>query len=76
MAGHIINFQGGWTHISCPNIYCYKGLTFEMHNYCGPARCNKDGELSKVGMGRKFWKIFKQWDKLSPSKKKRTLIFS
>ncbi len=76
MAGHIVNFQGGWAHISCADIYRYHGVTFEMHRYCGPMRCRKDGEPSNVNMGRKFWKMFKEWDKLSPSKKKKTLIFS
>jgi len=77
MAGHIVNFNGGWAHISCPNIYRYHGVTFEMHNYCGPmGYVNKNGEPSKRNMGRKFFKMFTQWHKLSPSKKKRTLIFS
>lgn len=76
MAGHLIKTKDSWTHISCPNIYKYHGLIFEFHPYCGPARCRKDLELSKVNMGRRFWKIFNKWIKLPPSKKKRTLVFS
>jgi hypothetical protein len=76
MAGHILKFNGGWCHISNPNIYKYKGLIFEFHPYCGPMLCKKNGELSKRNFGRKSWKIFEKWQKLSPSKKKRTLIYS
>jgi hypothetical protein len=44
MAGHFIKFNEGWAHISCPNIYKYHGITFEVHNYCGPmGRIKKDG---------------------------------
>lgn len=76
MAGHIINFNGGWAHISLPDIYKYKGVTFEFHRYCGPMRLKKDGNPSDVPMGRKFWKMFEKWQKLPPSKKKRSLIYS
>jgi hypothetical protein len=76
MAGHIVNFNGGWTHFSCPDIYRYRGVTFEFHRYCGPIRLKKNGDPSNVPMGRKFWAMFEAWQKLSPSKKKRTLIYS
>jgi hypothetical protein len=76
MAGHFIKTGDSWTHLNCPNIYKYKGIIFEFHPYCGPARCNKDLELSDIKMGRKFWKMFDSWQKLSPSKRKRTLIYS
>jgi len=75
MAGHIVKFNGGWAHITCPNIYRYKGITFEFHPYCGPFRSKKNGDESKVLMGRKFFKMLDNWIKLPPSKKKRTLIY-
>ena len=34
--------------------YKYKGFLMEIHRYHGPARLNKDGELSKRS-GKKFW---------------------
>jgi len=76
MAGHIVNFNGGWAHISCPDIYRYHEITFEFHPYCGPTRLKNNGDPSNVPMGRKFWKMFDKWQKLSSSKRKRTLIYS
>lgn len=76
MAVHIVKFNGGWCYFSMPNIYRYHGMTFEWHNYFGPMLCKKDGEPSKRNFGRKGYKILDAWDKLTPSKKKRTLIFS
>jgi hypothetical protein len=57
-----------------PRIYSYHGWTFEDHHYCGPHPLNKDGELRKGWPGRKFWKMYNQWQKLPPSKKERTRI--
>ncbi len=76
MAGHFIPFNGGVAHINCPNIYRYRGVTFEWHNYLGPLLCRKDGEPSKRNIGRKTGAVISAWHKLSPSKKKRTLIYS
>jgi hypothetical protein len=77
MAGHIIQLQVGWCHLSCPNIYRYHGLTFEFHPYCGISICNKDGNPRKnPNIGRRSGKIIEAWLLLSPSKQKRTLIFS
>ena len=76
MALHIKNINGSPCFVTMPNIYKYHGIIFEFHRYCGPIRCNKNLEVSKVGMGRKFFKVFDKWNKLTPSKKKRTLIYS
>lgn len=63
--------------MSCPNIYRYQGLTFEFHPYCGFSICNKDGNpRKKPNIGRRSCKIIEAWILLSPSKQKRTLIFS
>ena len=60
--------------IICYNrFYAYKGIRFEM-GYGFVARVNKDLEPSRRGEGRKFWKVFVQWQKLPPSKRKRTEI--
>lgn len=36
---------------------------FEMHPYCGPIRCNKDGEPSAKDFGPRssFWPLFERW---------------
>jgi len=76
MSDHFINFASGNCIISNANIHKYKGLTFEFHNYCGPMRLNKNGEPSKRNFSVKEYKIIAKWYKLTPSKKKRTLIFN
>lgn len=34
---------------------------FEMHQYCGPIRLRKDGEVSKQDFGAYFWPLFEKW---------------
>ncbi len=76
MAGHFIKINGGAAHLNCPNIYQFKGTIFEFHPYCGPMRCKKNGDPSNVPMGRKFWEAFEEWQKLTVTEQKETLIFS
>lgn len=57
-----------------PKIYSYHGWTWEDHYWCGPSPLRKDGEVRVRGPGRKFWKMYAQWKKLSPSKRLRTRI--
>lgn len=76
MSDHFIKFQNGSCIISCPNIYKYKGLVFEFHSYLGPFRLNKNLEPSKRNFSNKEYEIISQWVKLTPSKKKRTLIYN
>jgi hypothetical protein len=56
------------------NVYQYKGFTFEFHSLFGPVKVNKDFNPSAC-MGRKFFKTFQEWDKLSKEEKLDTLIF-
>lgn len=74
MSDHFFKTDNGLGIISLANIYKYKGLTFEFHNYCGPMRLNKDLEPSRREFFKSEYKIIEQWCKLTPSKKKRTLI--
>lgn len=76
MSDHFFKINNGLGIISCPNIYKFKGLIFEFHNYCGPMRLNKDGEPSKRNFSKHEYEIIEKWCKLSPSKKKRTLIYN
>jgi hypothetical protein len=56
------------------NVYEFKGFTFEYHTLFGPVKVNKDFNPSAC-MGRKFFKAFDEWAKLSDEQKFDTLIF-
>ena len=56
------------------NIYEFGGFTFEFSNFLGPLKLNKDLNPSAC-MGRKFFKVFEEWNKLSDVEKLDTLIF-
>jgi hypothetical protein len=56
------------------NVYQFKGFTFEYHTLFGPVKLKKNWD-SASAMGRKFWKMYSEWDKLTPEEKKETLIF-
>ena len=56
------------------SIYQYKGFTFEFSNFLGPLKLNKDLTPS-AAMGRKFFKAFDEWAKLTKEEKAKTLIF-
>ena len=56
------------------NVYQYKGFTFEFHSLFGPVKVNKDFNPS-AAMGRKFYKVYSEWDKLTKEEKTETLIF-
>lgn len=36
---------------------------FEMHQYCGPMRCKKNGDGSKQDFGADFWPMFERWQR-------------
>ena len=56
------------------NIYQFKGFTFEFHSYLGPVKVKKNFDPASA-MGRKFWKAFAEWDKLTKEEKLETQIF-
>jgi len=56
------------------NIYQYKGFIFEFHSYLGPVKVKKNFDPASA-MGRKFWKAFAEWDKLTKEEKLETQIF-
>jgi len=56
------------------NIYEFGGFTFEFSNFLGPLKLNKD-LMPSAAMGRKFFKAFEEWAKLSDEEKLETLIF-
>jgi hypothetical protein len=59
--------------ITVADVYRYKGFVFEMHRYCGPCKLKKDFEPA-AAMGRKFWKIWGEWNELSDEEKTATQI--
>jgi hypothetical protein len=60
--------------MTVPNIYQYKGFIFEFHSYLGPVKVKKNFDPASA-MGRKFWKAFAEWDKLSADEKLETQIY-
>ena len=60
--------------MTVPNVYQYKGFTFELHTLFGPIKVKKDFNPSAC-MGRKFFKVFDEWNKLSDVEKLDTQIF-
>lgn len=56
------------------SIYQFKGFIFEFNNFFGPLKLNKD-LMPAAAMGRKFWKAFDEWSKLTKEEKAETLIF-
>ena len=59
--------------VTYANIYRFKGFTFEVHHFCGPAKLKKDFSAAER-TGRKFWKVFAEWDKLTDAEKAETQI--
>lgn len=76
MADHFVKSSSGWAIISMANIYSYKGLIFEFHNYCGPMRLNKDGNPSKRDFYKSEYKIIDSFCRLSKRQRKKFLISS
>ena len=60
--------------LTVANVYQYKNFTFEFHTLFGPVKVNKNFEPSAC-MGRKFFKVFSEWDKLTKDEKAETQIF-
>jgi hypothetical protein len=60
--------------MTVPNIYQFKGFLFEFHSYLGPVKVKKNFDPASA-MGRKFWKAFAEWDKLTKEEKLETQIF-
>jgi len=59
--------------ITYANIYRFKGFTFEVHHFFGPAKLKKDFSPA-AREGPKFWKVFGEWDKLTDPEKAETQI--
>lgn len=57
----------GW--VCGPRLYEYDGWFFEESSYASPWPLRKDGELRKRA-GRKFWKMFTKFNKLSKKEKR------
>jgi hypothetical protein len=75
MATHyLINAEGKIDGImTLANIYQFKGFTFESHCYLGPQRLKKNFDPASR-MGRKFFQVYAEWNKLTPEEKLKTQI--
>lgn len=51
----------------------YKGFYFENNSYSVPWPLKKNGD-PKAQAGRTFWKMFREWDKLSLAKREKTMV--
>ena len=56
------------------NVYKFKGFTFEYSDFLGPLKVNKNFEPA-AAMGRKFYKVYREWNKLTTEEKASTQIF-
>ena len=56
------------------NVYEFKGFTFEYSDFLGPLKVNKNFEPA-AAMGRKFYKVYREWNKLTKEEKAATQIF-
>jgi hypothetical protein len=54
-------------------VYEYKGFFFEVHRYMGPCKLKKNGDPAER-QGRRFWKVWEEWDRLSAEEKEKTLV--
>ncbi len=60
--------------MTVPNIYQFKGFIFEFHSYLGPVKVKKNFDPASA-MGRKFWKMYAEWNQLTPEEKLKTQIY-
>jgi hypothetical protein len=71
---HLTNPDGSlYAIMKVPNVYQYKLFMFEIHPYLGPIKLKSDCNPASR-MGRKFFKAFAEWDKLTPEEKLKTQI--
>lgn len=56
------------------NVYKFKGFTFEYSDFLGPLKVNKNFEPA-AAMGRKFYKVYREWNNLTKEEKEATQIF-
>ena len=72
---HLIDADGRrYGIMTLANIYQYKGFLFEFHTLLGPVKLKKNWD-SAAAMGRKFWKAYSEWDKLTAEEKRETQIY-
>jgi hypothetical protein len=59
-------------HISSvPPFYRFDGIFFEVHRYFGPYPLNNDGDPRGIPPGRRFWRMWEKFSKLSPADKEK-----
>ena len=59
--------------ISVSDTYNYQGFTFDYHSHLGPTKLNTDRNES-ARTGRKFWKAFTAWERLTNEEKEATRV--
>lgn len=75
MSTYYLKSGDGYSLVSIADVYRFKGVTFQWHNYLGAMLCRKDGEPSKRSIGRKSEAVINQWLKLPKAKREKTRIY-
>jgi hypothetical protein len=71
---HLTNPDGSiYGIMTVLDVYQYKLFMFKVDPYLGPIKLKSDcNEASR--MGRKFYKVYDEWNKLTPEEKRKTQI--
>ena len=71
---HLTNPDGTlYAIMTVPDVYQFKGFIFEVHFCLGPQKLKQDFNPA-ASMGRKFFKVYSEWDKLTKEEKAATQI--
>ena len=55
-------------YLCCPHLYQYAGWLFEVHSYCGPWPCKRNGEL-RARAGRVFYAVYERFAALDEAER-------
>ena len=62
-------------HICLANIYKFKGLVFEYHDYLGPTQYRADMSQPRKHISKNFYRVIDKFAKLSEKEREKYLIY-
>jgi hypothetical protein len=64
-------------HISYANIFIFKGVTIDWHNYCGPTILNRHTEEERQykNISLRIWGLVNQFSRLSEEEREQYRVF-
>ena len=62
-------------HICFVNIYKYKGLVFEYHDYLGPTQYKNDASEPRKNISKNFYNVVSKFEKLSRIEREQYQIY-